>query len=163
MDLASATALAGRLARRAAYRVLTVYWFVVRPDTHGVKMLIRDGDNLLFVRHAYGNRSIWEFPGGGMKSGETPSQAARREAHEELGVDIAAWEHAGDVVHRDHATAHLTFMTAPIADRKVRIHRGELAEARWAPGATPPSPLGPHAQAALDLPSIAATLTTTRG
>jgi 8-oxo-dGTP diphosphatase len=156
MDLASATAAAGRIARRVAYRLLGVYWFVRRPDTHGVKLLIRDGDQLLFVRHAYGNRRVWEFPGGGMKSRETPEECARREAHEEVGVDIAAWTHIGDVVYEHYATAHLTYLTAPIAGQRVRMHRGELAETRWAPGATPPSPLGPHARAALDLPGFAA-------
>ncbi|HEX6388173.1 MAG TPA: NUDIX hydrolase [Solirubrobacteraceae bacterium] len=158
MDLADVTAAGGRIARRLAYRVLGVWWFLRRPHTHGVKLVIRHGDDVLFVRHAYGNRRVWEFPGGGMKRGESPAQAARREAREELGVDITTWTEAGTVTYEDYATAHLTCLTAPLADAAVQIHRGEIEEARWIRGTTPPAPLGAHARAALDLPAIAALL-----
>jgi 8-oxo-dGTP pyrophosphatase MutT (NUDIX family) len=158
MDLGAVTAAGGRIARRVAYRILGVWWFVRRPDTHGVKLVIRRGDDLLFVRHAYGNRKVWEFPGGGQKRGEAPEHAARRETREELGVDITDWTVAGTVIYPHYATAHLTCLTAPMVDEPLRIHRGELAEARWVRGTTPPSPLGLHARAALDLPEIAALL-----
>ena len=59
--------------RRAGYRVahagLRVYWRVARPQTRGVKCVVRDGDDVVFVRHSYGDRRLWELPGGGIKRG----------------------------------------------------------------------------------------------
>ncbi|MFD6973488.1 NUDIX domain-containing protein [Streptomyces sp. NPDC059949] len=46
---------------------------------------------VLLVRPAYGRADRWHLPGGGIDSdlGETPRAAARREVHEELGLDLA--------------------------------------------------------------------------
>jgi len=67
-----------RLAYRFAWVVLGTWWFVRRPHTHGVKLVIRDGDEVLFVRHSYGRRREWELPGGGVKAREGAPAAARR-------------------------------------------------------------------------------------
>ncbi len=42
------------------------------------------GAALLLVRSSY--RTAWNFPGGGIRRGETPDMAARRELAEEIGV-----------------------------------------------------------------------------
>ena len=49
---------------------------------------------VLLVRHTYGSRG-WDLPGGSMKRGEAPVNAARREMHEELGVTIDDWRSLG--------------------------------------------------------------------
>ena len=86
-----------RVAYRVAHRLLRVYWRVARPQTRGVKCVVRDGDAVVFVRHAYGDRRLWELPGGGIKRGEEPRDAAAREAREELGLDLADWRSLGTV------------------------------------------------------------------
>ncbi|HEU0266189.1 MAG TPA: NUDIX domain-containing protein [Candidatus Saccharimonadaceae bacterium] len=48
------------------------------------------GGELLTVRN-WGDRR-WSIPGGGTHRGETPEEAAIRECHEEIGVDIPVEE-----------------------------------------------------------------------
>ena len=47
-------------------------------------MAVYVGDALLLVRPSY--RAGWHFPGGGVRRGETPEEAARRELAEEIGL-----------------------------------------------------------------------------
>jgi 8-oxo-dGTP pyrophosphatase MutT (NUDIX family) len=120
-----------RRGYRSAYALLCVYWFALRPKCHGVKCVLTDGKLVLLVRHTYGPRQ-WDLPGGALKSGEQPHLTARREMHEELGVDIAAWESLGvytgraqsrhDVIHCFHARLHEPTFTLDL---------GELVSARW--------------------------------
>jgi 8-oxo-dGTP pyrophosphatase MutT (NUDIX family) len=71
---------------RLLYLVYKVYCFFFRPRSIGVRvMMIQDG-KVLLVRHTY--MDGWFMPGGGVKRGETFDQAARREAHEEVGAQL---------------------------------------------------------------------------
>lgn len=73
---------------RAAYRAYIMRNRLVRPVTLGVRlMLVRDG-RVLLVRPSY--KDHWTFPGGLVDRGETPEEAARREAREEAGVVVQA-------------------------------------------------------------------------
>ncbi len=113
-----------RRAYRLAYALLSVYWFVLRPQAHGVKCVLTEGELVLLVRHTYGP-SLWDLPGGAIKSEEEPALAARREMHEELGIDVADWvplgvltgsaQHRRDVVHLFHAR-----LREPSADARSR-------------------------------------------
>jgi 8-oxo-dGTP diphosphatase len=44
------------------------------------------GKRVLLLRSSY--RSEWNFPGGGIRKGETPEAAARRELKEEIGLKV---------------------------------------------------------------------------
>ena len=50
--------------------------------------LIYDGQILLIERHKPNRSVYYVLPGGGVEPGETPAQAAVREAREELGVGV---------------------------------------------------------------------------
>jgi 8-oxo-dGTP pyrophosphatase MutT (NUDIX family) len=45
-----------------------------------------DQRRLLLARHV--DSGLWSTPGGAIEPGETPAEAAVREAHEELGVEV---------------------------------------------------------------------------
>ena len=60
-----------RAAYRLAYGLLRVWWFIRRPQVAGVKCLLTHGNEVLLVRHTYGP-DVWDLPGGGVKSGESP-------------------------------------------------------------------------------------------
>ena len=65
-------------------------------------VLIEDGKVALIERHRAG-LEYFVFPGGGVEDGETPEQAAVREAMEELGIDVA--------IRRKVAIIHFGFST----------------------------------------------------
>jgi ADP-ribose pyrophosphatase YjhB (NUDIX family) len=55
----------------------------------GAACLIRDpAGRILLVQQSYRTSPIWMPPGGWMDRGETPQQAARREAREEVGLHV---------------------------------------------------------------------------
>lgn len=132
-----------RFGYRGAWWGLRAWWLVRRPHTVGVKVLARDGGRLLFVRHTYGDRHAWELPGGGVRRGEAPEAAARREAFEELGVDSPGWRPVTVLEIRGlgkRTTLHV--FEASVREAAVRLQLAELAEARWARQDEPPAPLG---------------------
>ena len=53
------------------------------------RVILIDQGRLALIRRVRGRRTYHVFPGGGVEPGETPEQAAVREAAEELGVDVA--------------------------------------------------------------------------
>lgn len=65
-------------------------------------VLIKDNKVALIERHRAG-LDYFVFPGGGVDEGETPEQAAIREAMEELGVEVAIRQKVA-VIHFDQST-----------------------------------------------------------
>jgi 8-oxo-dGTP pyrophosphatase MutT (NUDIX family) len=120
-----------RAAMRVAYAGLRTYWFVVRPRVVGVKCALTHGDDVLLVRHTYGNRS-WDLPGGTVRRRESPRDAAEREMHEELGRRIEDWISLGELfVNTNHHDDNLHLFEARVNDRELDLNLTELAEAAW--------------------------------
>jgi 8-oxo-dGTP pyrophosphatase MutT (NUDIX family) len=131
-----------RAAHRAAHALLVAWWAVRRPHTSGVKCVVTRGDDVLLVRHTYGDRREWQLPGGGLRRGEPPGAAAIREAREELGITGAAWAPLGTTTLDGHKTTTLHAFHAT-HDGPLTTDPGEIAEARWFPLAALPQQRGP--------------------
>jgi ADP-ribose pyrophosphatase YjhB (NUDIX family) len=127
---------------------------VRRPDTRGVKCVVRDADGrVVFVRHTYGDRRSWEIPGGNLRRREDPEVAVRREMREELGVELHGLRAIGrvEVTGKSKRTVLHCFEGSVGPGVELRVDPGELAEVRWAPhGGAPRSPC-PQATALLEL------------
>jgi 8-oxo-dGTP pyrophosphatase MutT (NUDIX family) len=147
-----------RLGFRAAHGALRAWWFVRRPHVHGVKGILRAtgpglGD-VLFIRHTYGDRAEWQLPGGGLGRREDPADAMRREAHEELGVELHDLRALGSVEGAGyHKTVTLHCFEAHVDRAALWVRWGEIEEVRWAPVARAPQPLGESVDEMLALAS----------
>jgi ADP-ribose pyrophosphatase YjhB (NUDIX family) len=74
---------------RPLRRVLHLYWRLARGLTLGVRALVIDGENRIFlVKHSYVNG--WHLPGGGVETGETVIDALIRELAEEGNIEPTA-------------------------------------------------------------------------
>lgn len=140
-----------RLGYRVAYVALRLASLVVHPRTRGVKCALVDEEGrAVFVRHTYGDRRAWELPGGGARRGEPPVEAARREAWEELGVDVAEWDELCVVTGEWYdKVEELTVFRATWPGGRIRRDPVEIATAEWFALSAPPAPLGPTTVAAL--------------
>ena len=71
----------------ALRRVLHLYWRFARGMTLGVRGVVLDGDDRVFlVKHTY--VAGWYLPGGGVETGETFRDALARELMEEGRIEL---------------------------------------------------------------------------
>lgn len=78
---------------KLVHLIRRIYWFLLRPVTLGVRVILISDGKVLLVRHRY--EDAWFLPGGGVKRGETLEQAVRREASEECGACLGAVDFLG--------------------------------------------------------------------
>src|SRR5215467_2603064 len=82
-----------------------LYWRLARGMTLGVRGVVLDRDNRVFlVRHSY--VAGWHLPGGGVEVGETFADALRRELSEE-----------GRIEFTDAAELHGVFLNSHVSRR----------------------------------------------
>jgi 8-oxo-dGTP pyrophosphatase MutT (NUDIX family) len=68
-------------------RIFHLYWRFARGMTLGVRAVVLDGDNRVFlVKHSY--VSGWHLPGGGVEVGESFRDALCRELMEEGRIEV---------------------------------------------------------------------------
>ena len=83
-------------------------------------VIVQDG-RVALIKRVRDGTTYYIFPGGGVEDGETPAEAAVREAYEELGVHVRLSEHMRDEVFRG---VRFHFFRAEIAG-------GEFGSGEW--------------------------------
>ncbi|MGW7688875.1 NUDIX hydrolase [Streptomyces asiaticus] len=96
-------------------------------------VLVRKGRVLLIRRRVSEGRLVWQFPAGVVEPGESPAEAAVREALEETGLTVTATQHLGERVHpgtgRRISYAACSVVSGEAHAASVR----EVAEVVWVP------------------------------
>ena len=97
-----------------------------------VAIILRDG-RFLISRRAPGTHleGLWEFPGGKVAPGEEPQDAVRREAREELGLELG---HDLQILHRekfDYPDRHLEILFYLVEEFSGEERGEEGQELRW--------------------------------
>lgn len=114
---------------RLIYLVFRLYCFIFRPTSIGVRVMLIQNGEVLLVRQTY--KPGWHIPGGGVKRGETLDEAARREANEEIGVQMGDLTLLGIYTHfGEHMNDHNALFLCTEFSYNSKQDR-EIAEARF--------------------------------
>ncbi len=120
-------------AYRVAFRAARLWWRLRRPAHDGAVAAVWLRGRVLTVRQSYRSNSCW--PGGGIRSGEEPREAARRELREELGLEVSP----GDLVFAremavewDYRQERVSIFEVHLrAEPELRIDNREVLGARF--------------------------------
>jgi 8-oxo-dGTP pyrophosphatase MutT (NUDIX family) len=144
---------------RLGYRGMRVWWAVRRPRLQGAKCAVLRDDQVLLVRHTYGDRDAWDIPGGRVNRDEEPLRAAIRELREETGLHIDALTPLEPLlvpIHGRIDTIHpFVGRLEASVPAELKLDRSELAEAAWFPLAALPQAITEHAQRILRMATAA--------
>ena len=110
--------------------------------------IIKEGNKIFATQRGYGSfKGWWEFPGGKIEPGESPSEALIREIREELDTEVSVDRHLTTVEY-DYPDFHLTlycyFCTVKDGTLTLLEHsaarwldRSQLDEVMWLPADKP--------------------------
>lgn len=84
-------------------KVFHLYWRLARGMTLGVRAVVLNADNKVFlVKHSYVHG--WYLPGGGVEVGETFLEALRRELVEEGRIELSGEPVLHGIFHNSHVS-----------------------------------------------------------
>jgi len=114
----------------------------------GADCVVRNehGDILLIKREDF---RFWTIPGGAAEAGESPAQAAAREAYEESGVEVAVDDLVGIYTPRNGSTLMFVYAAHPV-DGLPHPTDESLDSRYFAPHSIPRRMLGVHRQRLFD-------------
>lgn len=116
-----------------------------------VCLIERDG-KFLFIRNAI-RPELWALPGGRIKKGERPEDAAARETEEEVGIGIKNPVFFGEQISRrgDRVISRTSCFYARVDTAEMKKGDGEVIEVRWFGESDFPEPLSLTTERALRL------------
>ena len=136
---------------RIAFRLRARVWRLTGTTRDGVSVIARDFDGqILLIRHSYGPDS-WYFPGGGVKRGESPEQAAIREIREETGCTIDSLNKIGAIDETLSGAPHTAHLFEGVVNATPKPDGREVIEARFFPTHSLPEPLSPRTRTRLKM------------
>lgn len=120
-----------KYAIRPLLSLIALYWFVFRPETTGVKCVIRCGEKILLIKNSYG-ADIWTLPGGGVRRNELLSDAVVREVLEEVGIAISRPKSCGSIFYDGEYKRNTVWVfLAEVNSCEAYAQSVEVDEAQW--------------------------------
>ena len=133
------------------YPLLRLYWLTFRPDVLGVRCVVEFEGRVLLIRNPYGPMK-WELPGGGVRRGERPEDAARREVFEEVGILLTELRPLGRYTGTEYYVKDTVVGFYSSADNPaLRPRRAEVYEEGWFEWGRLPEPLSREAKKIIGL------------
>jgi NAD+ diphosphatase len=124
-----------------AQKIRKVYWFLLRPKTHGVLCLLEWQGKVLLVQHTY-IKNFWAVPGGGVKSGEAVEDACRRELREEVGIEVGELHYLGQLFStREFKKDMVDCFWTEVGSGNYTVDMREIFRAEWFEKNSLPKPL----------------------
>ena len=147
---------AGLFYKLVLYPLLRLYWRVLRPDVIGVRCLVEHEGRVLLIRNPYGPMK-WDLPGGSVRRGERPEEAALREVREEVGLTVSGLRPLGrytgtEYYDRDTVVCYYARAESPA----LRPRRAEVYDEGWFELGRLPAPLSQEAARIIGLYQSAA-------
>ncbi|NNE49667.1 MAG: NUDIX domain-containing protein [Altererythrobacter sp.] len=131
-----------RLGLKIAYRVRHHWRKFRKAQVIGCNVIVTDlKGHVLMLRHSYGPL-VWALPGGGVKAGEDPALAARRELDEELSITDGRLRPLGSVTGQVSGSPHICHLFELLVDQHPKPDNREVIEARFFPPHSLPEPMG---------------------
>lgn len=124
-----------QLGLRLAYLGARTWWSIRRPDVRSAFVAVWWNDRLLLIRNSY--KSGETVPCGGLRRGESPLEAARRELAEEVGIRVGEAELRpafSDVIEHDSTRDHFHVFELVCPERPaVRLDGREVVASEFCP------------------------------
>ena len=102
-------------------------------------VIVDNRHRVLLVKHAYGERN-WELPGGRGEARESVEETARREAREEVGIELDRMRLTGVYWERSVDMHHFAFLGSTTGTPRVADSK-EITEIGWFSRDTLPRPV----------------------
>ncbi len=119
-----------RFFRPAIHGTLLVIWYIFRPKTFGAKVVIVCGDEILLINTTYDYG--YSLPGGGVKKGEDPSDAVKREALEEVGIVLSEVTPTISFVTKAEYKIDTVYgFYSEVTSKKYTLDKLEIERAEW--------------------------------
>ena len=108
-----------------------LYCLILKPNRAGVKIIIKNNNEILLLKRTYGKKA-WTLPGGGISKNETPEDAVRRELKEEVGINLINITQHGSFQHEGKDIKDLVYVfSADVQNNTLNINNYEIQEAKW--------------------------------
>ena len=113
-------------------------------------MVVRHSNEILLIKTTYGYK--YSLPGGGIKKGEQPIDAAKRETFEEVGIRVPEAKALPPfTIHENHQEDTVYSFYSEVTSKEYRLDFLEIDCAEWHPINKLPTTITPATKKILEL------------